>query len=137
MEDLDGPASRRLDRDYRRRLTQPALRGLFGVARAWHLTIDEQLRLLAIRSRSTLARWRRGQIEALNQHTLERISYVLGIYRAINTLLGVPGRAHGWMRRPNRAPIFGGQSALERMLSGSLDDLSAVRRYLESQITSS
>lgn len=136
MEDLEGATVRRLNRDQRRQLTQPALRGFFGVAQAWHLTIDEQLGLLAIHSRSTLARWRRGQIEALDQHTLERISYILGIYRGINTLLTIPERAHGWIRRPNRAPLFGGESALERMLSGGLDDLSAVRRYVDSQITS-
>ena len=35
MEDVDGTTVRRLDRDQRRQLTQPALRGFFGVARAW------------------------------------------------------------------------------------------------------
>ena len=129
--------SSRLGRDQRRQLTQPALHGFFGVAEAWDLTIEEQLRLLAIDSRPTLARWRRGQIKTLNLQTLERISYVLGIYHGINTLLPIPGRARGWMRHPNRAPLFGGQSALDRMLSGRVDDLSAVRRYVDSQIANS
>lgn len=37
------------------------------------------------------------------------------------------------MRRPNDDPPFGGQSALERMRDGEVDDLGLVRRYLDAQ----
>ena len=42
-----------------------------------------------------------------------RISYVLGIYRALQILLPEPERADAWVRRPNDAVPFGGRSALE------------------------
>jgi hypothetical protein len=33
--------------------------------------------------------------------------------------------------KPNTAPLFGGQSALARMLSGNVADLYVVRQYLD------
>ena len=129
---FDNPGE--LDRSSRRRLTRPALRSFFGIARAWGLTTDEQLSLLGLESRSTLNRWRRGEVHTLTRDALERISYVVGIYRAINILLPFPERAHRWVRSPNSVALFGGRSALERMLSGHVGDLYVVRRYLDSQI---
>jgi hypothetical protein len=57
----------------------------------------------------------------------------LGIYKALNILLPSERSADEWVRKPNAAPIFHGQSALERMLAGSLVDLADVRRYLDAQ----
>ena len=128
---------RALSRDQRLALTLPALRAFFGIAKAWKLTTEEQLRILGLESRSTLARWRRGEIRILGHEKLERISYVLGIFRAINTLLPVPERANRWMRCPNGAAPFGGRSALERMLSGNVGDLYVVRSYLDNQVMGS
>jgi hypothetical protein len=64
---------------------------------------------------------------------MERISYVLGIYKALQVLLPDAAAADGWVRRPNAAPPFGGRSALERMLSGNVADLFLVRQYLDAQ----
>jgi len=41
--------------------------------------------------------------------------------------------ADEWIRQPNNAPLFGGRSALERMLSGQVADLYVVRQYLDSE----
>ena len=38
-----------------------------------------------------------------------------------------------WVRRPNSAPLFNGQSALQRMLGGQVADLYVVRQYLDAQ----
>jgi hypothetical protein len=37
------------------------------------------------------------------------------------------------VRRPNSAPLFNGQSALQRMLGGQVADLYVVRQYLDAQ----
>ena len=37
------------------------------------------------------------------------------------------------MSKPNQAALFGGKSALERMLAGNVADLLAVRQYLDAQ----
>jgi hypothetical protein len=46
-------------------------------------------------------------------------------------LFPAPEVADAWMRKPNAAPLFGGRSALQRMLAGNVSDLNAVRRYLD------
>lgn len=112
----------------------PALSAFVGIAEAWRLNEQEQMLLLGISESLTLQRWREGLAPEVRPETLERISHLLGIFKAINTLLPDPGRADAWMRAPNKAPLFGGQSALERMTSGSVDDLASVRQYLEAQL---
>ena len=64
---------------------------------------------------------------------LERLSYLFGIYAALQILLPVGERADEWVRKPNAAPVFGGRSALERMLGGQVADLYVVRHYLDAQ----
>ncbi len=69
----------------------------------------------------------------LPQDTLERLSYILGIYKALQILLPNPRAADEWVRKINQAPQFGGRSALERMLSGQVADLYIVRQYLDAE----
>ncbi|MFT3801218.1 MAG: MbcA/ParS/Xre antitoxin family protein [Burkholderiaceae bacterium] len=114
------------------RLSPAAIRAFENIARAWRLTVDEQLRLLGAPARSTYFAWRKHPDQArLSRDTLERISYVLGIYKALQILLPDPAAADGWVRQPNDAPPFGGQPALTLMLGGNVADLHAVRRYLD------
>ena len=114
----------------RQRLTGPGLRAFWNLARLWSLTDREQMRLLGISGKSTLRRWRGGKVTALRADTFERLSLIFGIFRAINELLGPGEQADRWLRAPNRAPLFGGQSALDLMLSGRVGDLHAVQDYL-------
>jgi hypothetical protein len=109
------------------------LRAFVNIAEAWGLTIAEQLKLLGIASRSTFFKWRRERNPRLPRDTLERISYLLGIYKSLQILLPEPQIADQWIRKPNTAPTFGGRSALERMLSGQVADLYVVRQYLDAQ----
>ena len=67
----------------------------------------------------------------LTRDTLERVSYILGIYKALQILLPDPAAADAWVRKPNTAPLFGGAAALQRMLSGNVADLYVVRQYLD------
>lgn len=109
------------------------LRAFARIAELWHLSIAEQLRLLGIASRSTYFKWRKDAQPRLPRDTLERLSYLLGIYKALQLLLPATQAADEWIRRPNEEPLFGGRSALDRMLSGQVADLYLVRQYLDSQ----
>jgi len=111
----------------------PALRAFANIAEAWGLSVAEQLKLLGIASRSTFFKWRREREPRLPQDTLERLSYLLGIYKSLQILLPDTHAADAWVRQPNSAPPFGGNSALERMLSGQVADLYVVRQYLDAQ----
>ena len=112
---------------------QAVLRTFFNIAEAWRLSAREAMTLLGLRSRSTYHVWKDGNAGALPRDTLERISYVLGIYKALQMLLPSDEAADAWIRKPNTAPLFGGRSALERLLSGNVADLYEVRRYLDAQ----
>jgi antitoxin Xre/MbcA/ParS-like protein len=112
-------------------LAGPALRTFFAIAEAWKLTNDEAMTLLGEPSRSTFFEWKREGVGRVTRDTLERISYVLGIYKALQILLPDPNAADAWVRKPNTAPMFAGQPALARMLSGNVADLYIVRQYLD------
>ena len=64
---------------------------------------------------------------------MERISYFIGIYNAVHILFGAPTQADGWIKRANMAAMFGGGSALDRMMGGQVADLDVVRKYLDTQ----
>lgn len=109
------------------------LRAFEKIAQAWGLSVAEQLTLLGIASRSTFFKWRRERSPRLPRDTLERLSYLLGIYKSLQILLPEPRAADEWVRKPNDAAPFGGRPALERMLSGQVADLYVVREYLDAQ----
>lgn len=113
-------------------LAAPGLRAFERIAQAWQLSIDEQLCLLGQPPRSTFFAWRKNSERAsLPRDTLERLSYLLGIWKSLQILLPDAGAADAWVRQPNAAPAFGGRSALARMLAGNVSDLHAVRTYLD------
>ena len=124
---------RRSDPKVRQRMSGPALRTFFRIAELWDLTADEQMTLLGITARSTFFEWKKATDTVLPKDTLERISYVLGIYKALQILLPDDKAADEWIKRPNNAPLFAGQSALDRILSGQVADLFVVRQYLDAQ----
>ena len=117
----------------RKGLSGPALRAFFRVAGLWGLSGDEQMTLLGITARSTFFKWKKDTNTVLPKDTLERISYILGVYKALQILLPNERAADEWVKRPNTAPLFAGQSALDRMLSGQVADLFVVRQYLDAQ----
>ncbi|HEX2165721.1 MAG TPA: MbcA/ParS/Xre antitoxin family protein [Longimicrobiales bacterium] len=114
-------------------MADAGLRTFFRIAALWDLSVDEQITLLGSPARSTYFKWKRDGAETLPRDVLERISYVLGIYKALQLLLPVESAADAWIRQPNDAQPFGGASALERMLSGNVADLYEVRRHLDAE----
>lgn len=111
----------------------PALRSFFRLAEAWQLRVAEQRKLLGDPPESTFYKWKREQDGAPGRDVVERISYLLGIFKALQILFPDPAQADAWLRKPNQAALFGGHSALERMLSGNVADLFVVRQYLDAQ----
>jgi hypothetical protein len=111
----------------------PGLRAFVNIAEHWGLSVADQVKLLGIASRSTFFKWRRENNPRLPRDTLERLSYLLGIYKSLQILLPEPHAADAWIRKPNAAAPFGGRSALERMLSGQVADLYVVRQYLDAE----
>lgn len=113
---------------------EAGFRAFVRIADAWDLGVDDQLVLLGGPARSTYYKWKRDGASTMSRDTLERLSYLLGIYKALGILFPDPERATAWLRRPNTAPLFRGRSALDRMLSGDVSDLFVVRQYLDAQL---
>jgi hypothetical protein len=107
-----------------------AKRAFFRIMESWGVTDPDARTLLGAPSRTTFYNYKRGEGGALSGDTLERISYVLGIYKGLQLLFPNSEQADGWMRKPNRA--FGGRSALEHTLGGRVVDLARVREYVDS-----
>ncbi|BEU23479.1 MULTISPECIES: MbcA/ParS/Xre antitoxin family protein [Paraburkholderia] len=113
-------------------MSAAGLRAFFNIARDWELSAEEQIILLGSPGRSTFFKWKNApQTARLGRDTLERLSLLLGIYKALQILLPQPAAADTWVKRPNSAPPFGGRRALDRMLAGNISDLVAVRQYLD------
>lgn len=106
-----------------------AKRAFFGIMDAWDVRDVDARVLLGRPSRTTLYAWKKGEGGELSHDTLERLSYVLGIYKALQLLFPNPEQADAWMNKPNDA--FGRRSALEHALGGRVVDLARVRQYLD------
>ena len=137
MRSASAPSSVRPDRRHGAQpslteMSAAGLRAFFNIARDWDLSVDEQIVLLGSPGRSTFFKWKQDpQSARLGRDTLERLSLLLGIYKALQILLPQPASADAWIKRPNSAPPFGGRRALDRMLAGNVSDLVAVRQYLD------
>lgn len=110
-----------------------ALRSFFKLAQVWDLRVTEQRRLLGDPPESTFYKWKKHRQGAVGRDVIERISYLLGIFKALQILFPDTAQADAWLRKPNHAALFGGRAALERMLSGNVSDLFVVRQYLDAQ----
>ena len=117
-----------------KRIASAALQMFFNLSDRWNLQAKEELILLGDPAASTFFAWKANKTaNKLSHDTLDRISYLMGIHKALNILLPSPRAADEWIKKPNSAPLFGGDTALNRMLGGSLTDLADVRRYLDAQ----
>lgn len=127
------PPGQREDPDVRRRLSGPALRTFFNIARAWQLSATEERGLLGWPPSSTFHKYKSGDHGTLSFDTLTRLSLVLGIYKALQVLYPEPAFADRWVRMPNSHPLFGGRPPIAFMVDGSLDALFHVRRLLDAR----
>ncbi|MFM0736994.1 MbcA/ParS/Xre antitoxin family protein [Paraburkholderia xenovorans] len=128
----DAPIRRPVSEPSLTEMSAAGLRAFFNIARDWDLSAEEQIVLLGSPGRSTYFKWKQApQTARLGRDTLERLSLLLGIYKALQILLPQPSAADTWIKRPNSAAPFGGRRALDRMLAGNISDLVAVRQYLD------
>src|SRR5690554_1094770 len=90
-----------------------ALKGFFGVASEWSCTTDEKMVLLGGVSRTTLYKYAKLPRIRLPRDTLERISLILGIYKALQVLYPTHERANLRVRLPTSELPFAGRSAMD------------------------
>jgi transcriptional regulator with XRE-family HTH domain len=97
----------------------------------WKLPLNDQAALLGLsaQSRSTIARYRRGEPFGDSADLLARAGHLLGIHKALRIMFPHDrDLAYRWVSAPNRR--FGSRAPLEVMKQG-FEGLLAVRRYLD------
>jgi hypothetical protein len=107
------------------------LRAALRLFALWQLSDQEGRILLGQPAARTYARWKANEVAGIPYDTARRLSYLMGIHKALRHLFKEPERAYAWIRRDNE--VFGGQSALTRMLAGDVTDLACVRAYLDAE----
>jgi len=113
----------------RERLSKSAVDGLFAIVDKWQLPVERVGELLGGTPRSTLYKMKTAA-GTLKQDELTRISYLVGIYKALHILLP-PEHADRWMSQPNDNFLFGGQPPVEYAIRNGIPGLQQIRSLLD------
>lgn len=108
-----------------------ALTAFFNLANHWDLSTAEMAQLLGNIKNSRFFDWKKNHNQKIPADTMERISYLLGIYKSLLILLPTKEAAHEWVKKPNGH--FNNISALEFILNNGFSGLIDVRRYLDAE----
>ena len=119
-------------RDERERLSAPALKTFFAIAARWKLRDEDARALLGGVTNGPFYELKRHPARVLDTDRLTRISYLIGIYKALR-ILHADSLANEWVRLPNANPIFAGQTPLAYMIRGGLPAMQTVRRLLDAR----
>ena len=111
----------------RERLSRSALKGFFLLAAAWKLRDEDARELLGGLSSSAFYEWKKNPDRLLEVDRITRISYLIGIYKALHILYG-DKLADEWVSLPNKNVIFSGLSPLAYMQAGGLLAMQTVRK---------
>lgn len=115
-----------------REINSVALEAFFNIAGLWKISAAEGKKLLGLKENSSCYfKWKKDLAGSLFPDHLDRVSYIVGIYKALRIIFSDEKQANEWIKKPNKT--FNGKSALEVMLQGKITDLARVRGYLDAQ----
>jgi Protein of unknown function (DUF2384) len=117
----------------RERLSPAALSAFFTMMERWHVRDEDARSLLGGVSNGPYYEMKKvpaGRV--LDADRLLRVSYLIGIFKALNILHG-RALADEWVQLPNTNRIFGGTTPLAYMLRGGVTSMQTVRRLLDSR----
>jgi hypothetical protein len=120
------------DKTQRERLSSSALKGFFELTAAWQVRDEDARELLGGLASSSFYEWKKNPSRVLEVDRITRISYLLGIYKALHILYG-DKLADEWVHLPNSNPVFNGRAPLAYMLGGGLLAMQTVRRLLDAR----
>lgn len=123
--DLNGKAERE-------RLSPAALRTFFNIAEHWGMRDEDARTLLGGVSNGVFYEMKKSADRVLETDRLLRISYLIGIFKALNILYSEM-LADSWIKLANNNRIFGGQTPLAYMMQGGLPAMQTVRRLLDAR----
>lgn len=101
------------------------------LVKRFDLKEKEALCLMGDMPRSTYTTGLKTKTIKLDRDKKERVSYLLGIYKALRLLFDDSSQALSWINRKNELPPFHGKTPKEYMLEGSILRLAEVRKFLD------
>jgi Protein of unknown function (DUF2384) len=119
-------------RSERERLSGSALKAFFNIMACWSVRDEDERALLGGLSNGPFYRWKREPPRVLEPDVLTRVSYLIGIFKALNILYGEK-LADEWVRLPNTNRLFGGLSPLAYMVQGGIPAMQTVRKLLDAR----
>jgi hypothetical protein len=120
-------------REERERLSPSALRAFFNLVERWKVRDEDARQLLGGVSNGPYYEMKKSpEGRVLESDKLLRISYLVGIFKALN-ILHSKELADDWVRLPNANRIFGGVAPLAYMMKGGVPAIQTVRRLLDAR----
>jgi hypothetical protein len=116
----------------RRRLSPAALRAFFNIMEKWGIRDEDARQLLGGVSNGKYYQLKQNPQQVLEQDRLQRISYMIGIFKALNILYSTR-LADQWIQLANTNPLFTGRTPLSYMLQGGTPAMEVVRRLLDAR----
>jgi hypothetical protein len=116
----------------RERLTGTAIKGFFKLIETWKIRDEDARELLGGISNSAFYEWKKAPPRVLEIDRITRISYLIGIYKALHILYS-DQLADRWIAMPNTNLIFAGQTPLVFMIAGGIPGLQLVRKLLDAR----
>jgi hypothetical protein len=116
----------------RERLSAPALKAFFNIVDRWKVRDGDARALLGGVTNGPFYEMKRNPDRLLDADRLTRVSYLIGIYKALR-ILHSPNLADEWVHLPNSHPIFDGQTPLAYMVRGGLPAMQTVRKLLDAR----
>ncbi len=98
----------------------------------WNIRDEDARSLLGGISNGPFYEMKKNPDRVLDSDRLTRISYLIGIFKALNILYS-DKLADKWVQLPNSNPIFGGQAPLAYMVKGGQQAMQTVRRLLDAR----
>ena len=119
-------------REARERLSGPALKAFFNIMARWKVRDEDARALLGGVTNGPFYEMKRKPDRMLDTDRLTRISYLIGIFKALH-ILHSRKLADEWVHLPNANPIFAGDTPLAYMIRGGLPAMQTVRRLLDAR----
>jgi hypothetical protein len=119
-------------REERERLSTPALKAFFNVMARWKVRDEDARALIGGVSNGPFYEMKRDPDRVLDADRLTRVSYLIGIFKALN-ILHSQAIADEWVQLPNSNPIFAGRTPLDYMMRGGIPAMQTVRRLLDAR----